>query len=83
MILWVVICIVVGVVVPWSVLAFLPPINHNKEHTLKIATFNCRGIAEGGKREQIEQWMVYNDIDLVALQETKSAQEAVEDVMKH
>ena len=39
--------------------------------TFVIATLNCRGLNEAGKREQIMEIMHQHKIDLLALQETK------------
>ena len=39
--------------------------------TIGIATLNCRGLAEAGKRDQIIKIMKTHQIDLLALQETK------------
>ena len=39
--------------------------------TFVIATLNCRGLNEAGKREQIMEIMHQHKIDLIALQETK------------
>ena len=39
--------------------------------TLVVATLNCRGLMEAGKREQLMYIMHKHKIDLVALQETK------------
>ena len=37
---------------------------------MKIATFNIRGTKQLGKRQVIETYMYFNDIDILIIQET-------------
>ena len=46
--------------------------------TLVVATLNCRGLMEAGKREQLMYIMQKHKIDLVALQETKVSNKSEE-----
>ena len=41
---------------------------------LRIATLNIRGTNKLGVREEVDQWMKDNNIGILAIQETKSAQ---------
>ena len=45
--------------------------NSSYGKTIKVATINVRGINKAGKREEIETWMKKNNVQIVALQETR------------
>ena len=46
-------------------------VGNTKQQKLRMATINCKGINEIGKRQQIKQWMQDKKIDIAFLQETK------------
>ena len=39
--------------------------------TIKIATINIKGMKRLGLREMVEYWMMKNEIDILAIQETQ------------
>ena len=45
---------------------------HGKPRRIRIASFNCKGLPLT-QREAIANWMVEQDVDVLALQETKVA----------
>ena len=46
-------------------------IARRKERRLKIASMNCKGLNEIGKRQQIREWMREKKVDILMIQETK------------